>query len=306
MEDLRRLCAPFHAALPPAMRTMLTDNSRQLKDLVTMIFNNRWMEDDCMRLAHCLDEARDIKVPGWAHESFKKSSQRLHDIADPDIKEFMIIQRTLEIFHERKNADDDELSIVASTMHCGCACERVYQYFHIRRHGDISVMPFSAYLLIELRERLHRYVTDTLTTTPLMVRYNFDTDTLMYIVARVTAEAAAEAAARVEAEAAAEVPPDPMAVEPEPQPDPIPEVFTYSVRREDLMEYYNDGEPFTLERWNHLHAFLMAEFNAFYENGVLRDEFEEYIREQQSEQGNSSTTAPEGEIATSTQQDDIP
>ena len=131
----------------------------------------------------------------------------------------------------------------------------------------------------------------------------------MCIVARVEAEAAAEAAARVEAEAAAEVPPDPMAVEPEPQPDPIPEFFTWRIRRQALMEYYSDGEPFAPERWNHSQNFLEAELSAFYENGALRDEFEEYILEQQSERGNPSstaaTTAPEGEITTSTQQDDI-
>ena len=56
--------------------------------------------------------------------------------------------------------------------------------------------------------------------------------------------------------------------------------------------------------------FLQREFSRFYENGALRDEFEEYISEQSQQKGDPSstaaTTAPEGEITTSTQNDDIP
>ena len=108
---------------------------------------------------------------------------------------------------------------------------------------------------------------------------------------------------------AAEPEPQPMIpVASEPQPDRVPEFFTHRIRTEALTECYNDGEPFTLERWNHLENFLEAEFSSFYENGALRDEFEEYISEQAQQQGNPSssaaTTAPESQLTTSTQSGD--
>ena len=75
----------------------------------------------------------------------------------------------------------------------------------------------------------------------------------------------------------------------------------FAISRQVLERYYNDGVPFTVQRWGVLTAWLENQFEDFFSEVIDRDSFNTHVEDLESAE---STTTP-GTLTMGTQQNDI-